>query len=220
MKDSTWKLRRLTVMAMFIALAFAAVAFVRIPVMLWLSYEPKDVLLTIGAFLLGPLEGVIMAIIVALLELITISNTGIIGLVMNVFSSCLFVCTASLIYRRKHTLTGAIVGLICGALLTTGGMLLWNYLITPLYMANTTREQVAGMLIPLFLPFNLLKSGLNAALTMLLYKGVSSTLRKAKLLPPTTQTSNGSKAYLPVTILSLLVLTALILAMLVWKGTI
>ena len=220
MKDSTWKLRRLTVMAMFIALAFAAVAFVRIPVMLWLSYEPKDVLLTIGAFLLGPLEGVIMAIIVALLELITISNTGIIGLVMNVFSSCLFVCTASLIYRRKHTLTGAIVGLICGALLTTGGMLLWNYLITPLYMANTTREQVAGMLIPLFLPFNLLKSGLNAALTMLLYKGVSSTLRKAKLLPPATQTSNGSKAYLPVTILSLLVLTALILAMLVWKGII
>ena len=220
MKDSTWKLRRLTVMAMFIALAFAAVAFVRIPVMLWLSYEPKDVLLTIGAFLLGPLEGIIMAIIVALLELITISNTGIIGLVMNVFSSCLFVCTASLIYRRKHTLTGAIVGLICGALLTTGGMLLWNYLITPLYMANTTREQVAGMLIPLFLPFNLLKSGLNAALTMLLYKGVSSTLRKTKLLPPTTQTSNGSKAYLPVTILSLLVLTALILAMLVWKGII
>lgn len=220
MKDSTWKLRRLTVMAMFIALAFAAVTFVRIPVMLWLSYEPKDVLLTIGAFLLGPLEGVIMAIIVALLELITISNTGIIGLVMNVFSSCLFVCTASLIYRRKHTLTGAIVGLICGALLTTGGMLLWNYLITPLYMANTTREQVAGMLIPLFLPFNLLKSGLNAALTMLLYKGVSSTLRKAKLLPPATQTSNGSKAYLPVTILSLLVLTALILAMLVWKGII
>ena len=219
MKDSTQKMRRLTVMAMFIALSFAAVAFVRIPVMLWLSYEPKDVLLTIGAFLLGPLEGVIMAVVVALLELVTISNTGLIGFVMNVFSSCLFVCTASLIYRRKHTLSGALIGLICGAILATGGMLLWNYLITPLYMANTTRAQVAGMLIPLFLPFNLLKSGLNATLTMLLYKSVSTTLRAAKLLPP-AQNPNGGKKYLPVTILSLLVLAALILAMLAWKGII
>lgn len=219
MKNSAWNLRRLTVMAMFIALSFAAVAFIRIPVMLWLSYEPKDVLLTIGAFLLGPVEGVIMATIVALLELVTISNTGIIGFAMNVFSSCLFVCTASLVYHRKRTLSGALIGLICGVVLATGGMLLWNYLITPLYMANTTREQVAGMLIPLFLPFNLLKSGLNATLTMLLYKGVSSALRAAKLLPPAQKQTAGKK-YLPVTIVSLLVLAALILAMLAWKGII
>ena len=219
MKNSAWNLRRLTVMAMFIALSFAAVAFIRIPVMLWLSYEPKDVLLTIGAFLLGPVEGVIMATVVALLELVTISNTGIIGFAMNVFSSCLFVCTASLVYHRKRTLSGALIGLICGVVLATGGMLLWNYLITPLYMANTTREQVAGMLIPLFLPFNLLKSGLNATLTMLLYKGISSALRAAKLLPPAQKQTAGKK-YLPVTIVSLLVLAALILAMLAWKGII
>ena len=219
MKDSTWNVRRLSVMAMFTALAFVAVAFVRIPVMLWLSYEPKDVLLTIGAFLLGPVEGVIMTVIVALLELVTISNTGAIGFVMNVFSSCLFVCTASLFYHRKRTLSGALIGLICGAVLATGGMLLWNYLITPLYMENTTREQVAGMLIPLFLPFNLLKSGLNATLTMLLYKSVSSALRAAKLLPP-TQRQTKENRFLPVTILSLLTLAALILAMLAWKGII
>ena len=218
MKDSVWKIRRLVVMAMFTAVAFVAVAFVRIPVMMWLSYEPKDVLLTIGAFLLGPVEGIIMTVVVALLELVTISNTGVIGLVMNIFSSCLFVCTASIIYHRKRSLSGALIGLICGALLATGGMILWNYLITPLYM-ETTREQVAGLLIPLFLPFNLLKTALNATLTMLLYKGISTALRAAKLLPPTTQQTTGKKL-LPVTILSLLVLTALILAMLAWKGII
>ena len=219
MKDSVWKLRRLTIMAMFTALAFVAVAFVRIPVMMWLSYEPKDVLLTIGAFLLGPVEGLIMTVVVALLELVTISNTGLIGFVMNVFSSCLFVCTASLIYHRKRTLTGALIGLISGAILATGGMLLWNYLITPLYMENATREMVAGMLVPLFLPFNALKSALNATLTMLLYKGVSSTLRAAKLLPPAEKNANGKK-FLAVTVLSALVLVALILALLAWKGVI
>lgn len=219
MKNSTLHLRRLTVMAMFTALAFAAVAFVRIPVMLWLSYEPKDVFLTIGAFLLGPIQGVVMAVVVALIEWTTFSGTGLIGFIMNVFSSCLFVCTASLIYHRKRTLWGALIGLVCAALVTTGGMLLWNYLITPLYMANTTREQVAGMLIPLFLPFNLLKGGLNATLTMLLYKSVASALRAAKLLPPAEQPTKA-KNVLPVTILSLLVLAALILALLAWKGII
>lgn len=219
MKKSTQHIRRLVIMAMFTALAFAAVAFIRIPVMLWLSYEPKDVLLTMGAFILGPIEGIVMTVVVSLLEMVTISNTGIIGFAMNVFSSCLFVCTASLIYHRKRTLSGALLGLVCATLLATGGMLLWNYLITPLYMANTTREQVAGMLIPLFLPYNLLKSSLNATLTMLLYKSVSSALRAARLLPP-IQTPTNSKKHLPVTILSALVLVALILALLAWKGII
>lgn len=219
MKKSAQHIRRLVIMAMFTALAFAAVAFIRIPVMLWLSYEPKDVLLTIGAFILGPIEGIVMTAVVSLLEMVTISNTGIIGFAMNVFSSCLFVCTASLIYHRKRTLSGALIGLVCATLLATGGMLLWNYLITPLYMANTTREQVAGMLIPLFLPYNLLKSSLNATLTMLLYKSVSSALRAARLLSP-IQTPTNSKKHLPVTILSSLVLVALILALLAWKGII
>ena len=219
MNRSSQQLRNLTLMAMFVALAYAAVAFVRVPVMLWLSYEPKDVFLTIGAFLIGPIAGVIMTIVVALIEMITISNTGIIGFVMNVFSSCLFVCTASIIYHRKRTLSGALIGLLTGALLATGGMILWNYLITPLYMENTTREQVAGMLIPLFLPYNLLKSGLNATLTMLLYKSTASALRAARLLPK-AETNTSAKKHIPVILLSLLVLAALILAMLVWKGII
>ncbi len=219
MKNSTQNLRRLTIMAMFTALAFVSVALIRIPVMLWLNYDPKDVFLAIGAFLLGPVEGLIMTVVVALLELVTISSTGVIGFAMNVFSSCLFVCTASLIYHRKRTLMGALIGLVCGALLATGGMLLWNYLITPLYMENTTREQVAGMLIPLFLPYNLLKTALNGTLTMLLYKSAASALRAAKLLPPAEKPTNA-KAFLPVTIISLLVLAALILTLLVWKGII
>lgn len=219
MNNSGKRLKQLAIMAMFTALAFVSVALIRIPVMLWLSYEPKDVFLTIGAFLLGPVEGIIMIFVVALIEMITISSTGIIGFTMNVFASCLFVGTASLIYHRRRTLSGAIIGLLCGAILATGGMLLWNYLITPMYMENTTREQVAGMLIPLFLPYNLLKTGLNATLTMLLYKGVASALRAAKLLPPTDKKTDR-KTFLPVTILSLLILAALILALLVWNGII
>ena len=64
----------------------------------------------------------------------------------------------------------------------TGVMLLWNYLITPLYM-NVPRDVVVAMLPTAFLPFNLVKALMNGALTMLLYKPVVTALRKARLVP-------------------------------------
>ena len=47
------------------------------------------------------------------------------------------------------------------------------------------------MLIPIFLPFNLIKSGLNAAITMLLYKPVKTVLEKSNLMPPPEVESKG-----------------------------
>ena len=98
------------------------------------------------------------------------------------FSSCCFACVAAFIYKRKHTLKGAITGLIVGCLSATAVMLLWNFLITPIYM-GVPRATVAAMLVPVFLPFNLVKGGLNMALILLLYKPVVTALRKARLVP-------------------------------------
>lgn len=210
------RLRRLTAMAMLTALADITVTFIRIPVVLFLSYEPKDVFLTIGGFLFGPVAGVCMGAAVALVEMVTISSTGPIGMLMNCVSSCLFVGTASIIYCRKKTLSRALIGLIAGALITTAGMLLWNYLITPLYM-NTPREAIADMLLPVFLPFNLLKGGLNAAFTMLLYKSAAAVLRATHLLPKTDAPVIPRKR-LTVTLAALGAVVTLVLILLVWKG--
>ena len=209
-------LRRLCVMAMLCALAFAAVALIRIPVVLFLKYEPKDVLLAMGGFMFGPLAGIGMSVAVALVELVTVSDTGLIGLLMNVLSSCLFVGVSSAIYHRKKSIEIAVVGLAVAAVATTGGMLLWNYLITPLYM-NVSREQIAGMLLSVFLPFNLLKSAINGTLTVLLYKHVVSALRAARLLPPAE--SGGKKKHTP-WIVALFVLASLVLLLLSWMGII
>ena len=217
MNHTTWRLRRLTAMALLIALAYASVFFIRVPVVLFLNYEPKDVILAIGAFLFGPIAGAGMATTVALIELITISTTGMIGLIMNILSSCLFVCTASFIYHRKRTLGGAIAGLLCGTILMTCAMVLWNYLITPLYM-TVPRQEIAGMLLTVFAPFNLLKGALNATLTVILYKSVSSVLRSARLLPPVDSRTNKRKS--AVWIISIFVFCTLILLLLLWKGII
>ena len=173
--------KKMVLTAMLAAVAYILVCFIRIPVVLFLSYEPKDVVITIGGFLLGPMTAFLASLVVSLVDMVTISDTGIIGCVMNLLSTCGFACTAALIYKKRHDLTGAIIGLVAGSLLMTAAMLLWNWLITPMYMGQP-REAIEALLLPAFLPFNLLKAGFNTALTLLLYKPLVSALRHTGLV--------------------------------------
>jgi len=177
----------LTALAVFAAVAFVAMALIKIPVVQWLSYEPKDIILAIASFIYGPVAGFFAIVAVSVVEAITISQTGPIGLVMNIIASGTFCVTASFIYSRRRTLSGAIIGLAAGAALTVVAMLLWNWLVTPIYM-NVPRGIVVDMLLPVFLPFNVIKVTINATATLFLYKPVVTALRKARLLPPA---SNG-----------------------------
>ena len=211
-------IKTLVLLAMLAAVSFILVASVRIPVVLFLSYEPKDVAIAIGGFLLGPMASFLISLIVSFVEMITISATGPIGAVMNLLSSCSFACTAAAIYKRKRTLGGAILGLAVGSAAMIGVMLLWNYLITPLYMTGTSRSDVADMLIPVFLPFNALKAGFNTALTLLLYKPLVGALRKTGLIEMRQNKPGASKAGLY--LLAILLLATCILLLLVYQGKI
>lgn len=172
--------KRPVMLGMLSAIAFVVVLF-QIPVVLFLEYEAKDVIIAMGGFIYGPLSALFISIVVSLVELVTISSTGIIGCIMNILSTCSFACVASYIYKKKHNRTGAVVGLLAGVVTMTVVMLLWNYLITPLYM-DVPRAQVAGMLFTVFMPFNLVKGGINMAITLLIYKPVVTALRKASLI--------------------------------------
>ena len=175
--------KTLVTMAMLCAIAFIAqwISNFLPTVQGFLSFDLKDVVIAIGGFILGPLQAALIALIVSLIEMITISSTGPIGLVMNLLSSCSFACVAAAIYRRNKNMKSAVTGLVCGVVCMTVIMLLWNWLITPLYM-GVPRSVVAGMLMTVFLPFNLAKGGINATLTMVLYKPVVTALRKAGLV--------------------------------------
>lgn len=183
------QVKKLTVLAMLCAVAYVIVALVRIPVVMFLKYEPKDVIIAFGGFLYGPLAALIVTTVVSFIEMLTVSTTGWIGLIMNILSTAAFACTAALVYRKKHTLSGAVIGLLLGSVAMTVVMLIWNYALTPLYM-GMARADVAAMLVPVFLPFNLLKSGLNSAITILLYRPLVRGLRHVGLFP---QSSVGSK---------------------------
>ncbi len=125
------KTKKVTTIGMLCAFAYIMTLVARIPIVLFLKYDPKDIVIAIGGF----------------------------------------------IYKRKHTLSGAITGLCCGWGCMVAVMLLWNYLIAPIYM-GCSREEIVGLLFTAFLPFNLIKGGLNTAFTMLLYKPVITVLRR------------------------------------------
>ena len=213
------KTRRLTLMAMFAALAYIIMTVGRIPIssVEFLKYDPKDIILAICGFILGPVPALLTTFVVALIEMITVSTTGVIGFVMNLLSSVTFVCPAAAMYRRRHSLRGAVGGLIIGIALTTIAMLLWNYFITPMYMGYP-REAVAAMLLPVFLPFNLIKGTINAAVTILIYKPVSRALKKSGLIESRPVTLAKKENAHVVTIGAVILLISCILAILVIKG--
>ena len=211
--------KKIVTIGMLSALAFVVLLCTRIPVS-FLTFDAKDAIIAISGLLFGPLTSAGISLGVSLVEMVTISSTGVIGLIMNVLASCSFACMAAFIYKKKRTLAGAFLGLLSGILLSTLVMLLWNYLITPLDL-NASREAVVEMLVPLLLPFNLIKNGINAAITMLLYKPLSFALRKASLLPPRQQSDTVNRGQsIGVTLVSLMFLATFILLFLVLNGKI
>ena len=210
------RVKKLVTLAMLSAIAYLAMFLFRIPIVLFLKYDPKDAIIAITGFLYGPLSALSVSLVVSAVEMFTTSDTGWIGFIMNVLSSCAFVCPAAFLYSRKRTIRRAAVGLGLGVVLVTVAMALWNYIMTPIYMGYP-REAVAELLLPVFIPFNLLKAGLNTALTLLLYKPVNTALRRAHLLPPAPESgAQGKKTSLGVTIAALALLVSCILLVLVF----
>ena len=202
MTQTTQSTRRLTLTAMLAAMAYVAMLITRpLPhVAGFLSYDLKDVVIVIAGFMLGAAPAMLITLVVSLIEMVTVSTTGPIGLLMNVLSTAAFVLPPTIIYQRSKSLKSAAGGLALGVILMTAVMLAWNYIITPIYM-NVPRSVVAGMLIPTFLPFNLVKGGLNAGITMLIYKPVTDALRRTGLLAPSG--SAAKRAFnLPATLVS------------------
>ena len=209
--NSYSKGKMIAAMAMLTALAVVADIFLRLPnIAGFLTYEPKDVILTIGAFIFGPVAGLIMSLVVCTVEMVTVSSTGVIGLLMNFLASATFVGVASVIYYRKKTMSRAVIGLAAGSLSMIAVMLLWNYIMTPIFM-GVPREAVLDMFLPVLIPFNGIKALLNSALVLLLYKGVVTALRKTKLIP--TRDSNDGTNKKANTIIVVVVSAALVITL-------
>ena len=214
--------KQLVTLAMLSAIAYAVMFMSKaLPsVNGFLDFDFKDVIICVGGFIYGPLAAALMSILVAFIELVTISSTGLWGFLMNCLATCAFCCTACYVYKKRHTQRGAVLGLALGVVCLVAVMLLWNFLITPIY-TGYPREVVTAMLLPVFLPFNLAKGGMNMAVTLLLYKPIVTALRRAKLAPPShSQGQPGKKGSAGSLLFSAALLATFITLALVLTGTI
>jgi riboflavin transporter FmnP len=172
-------LNKLLKMAMLCAISIIFVALVRIPIFPqapWLVYDPADVPLLIGAFLYGPLAGILMTIVTAGIQALFFSADGIVGFMMHVIASGALITVSGLVYRAKRTKKGAVIGLIFGALARAAIMIPANLVISTNFYGMQYDAVVA--LLPITSAFNLIYASINGLVVFLIYKPLAVLLRR------------------------------------------
>lgn len=172
---------RLAKMAMLVAISIVLVALIHFPIfpaVAFLEYDPADIPILLGTFAFGPLAGVILTVVTAVIQGMTVSAAtgGLYGIIMHIIATGSLVLVAGLIYGRHKTKQRAIIGLLLGTATMAVVMVVANLLITPLFMGVTV--EVVWSLMPFIILFNVVKAGINATVTFLLYKRISPFLHK------------------------------------------
>ncbi|MDR1571501.1 MAG: ECF transporter S component [Clostridiales Family XIII bacterium] len=147
-----------------------------IPAAPFLEYDPADVPILIAAFAFGPLAGLLLAAVVSLVQGLTVSAmSGPYGILMHIIATGAFVAAAGSVYRLNKSKRMAALALVCGVIAMTAVMIPANLTITPAFTGWPV-EEVKALMLPGIIPFNLVKAGLNAIITFVLYKRVSRYL--------------------------------------------
>ena len=164
-----WTTKQMVTLAIFIAIS-AVLSFIETPPLIpaapYLKYDPSGVVSLVGSFIFGPVSGALIALLSWVPHL---GNP--VGAVMNIFAAAALVIPAGLIYRRMHTQKGAILGMVVGALLSIIVSIVLNFIATPLYFGGTVAD-VMKMVLPILVPFNLIKVAINCVIVLLIYKPV------------------------------------------------
>ena len=170
-----WSTRRIAVYALFVALSMAVsfIEFPLIPGVPWLKYDPSGIVCLVAGFAYGPAAAVLESV----LGFVPHVFADPWGSLMAIAVALAMSVPAALVYRRLRTRRGALIGIIAGAVVALVVAIIGNLLVTPIY-ADMTVEQVAAMIVPALLPFNLAKLAVHGVVTFLIYKPISNLLNR------------------------------------------
>jgi len=172
--------RKLAIMGVMAGLSVALVFLIRFPIFPqapFLEYDPADIPILIVTFAYGPLAGLIVTVIAAVVQGLTVSaHSGLYGIIMHILSTGSLVLMSGMLYRKWHNRAGAGFSLFCGVLFSANTMIVANLIVTPLFMSVPV-DAVRDMLLPTIIPFNLIKSGFNGLIVFFLYKPVSRLIK-------------------------------------------
>lgn len=193
----------------------------------FLEFRFSDIPVLIGTFVLGPVSGCIIVVMMVLLKLVIVStSTFFVGDLADILVGAALVLPVGLVYDRMRTLKGALLGMGLGTLISTAlAVFLNRFLLVPAYVAlmfEGSWEPILVMMTPLFpdctqenfysiylwaavLPFNLLRCIVAALVTLLVYKHISRAVNKLneRLRPKKERTEEEEKKRAVVTIAAL-----------------
>lgn len=172
--------RKMCTMAILAALSLVFMLVIRFPIIPaapWLEYEPADVPILIGGFVYGPVAGIIITLVAALIQAFTVSaSAGWVGFIMHVIATGTLVAVASTYYKFHKTHKGAAIALILGCLSMTAVMIPTNLVISTNFWGMPF-EVVKASIVPVLIPFNLIKSGVNSIIVFVIYKALRKVIK-------------------------------------------
>ncbi|MCL2883736.1 MAG: ECF transporter S component [Coriobacteriia bacterium] len=206
-RTSRWGARQLATMALLTAigiiLSFIEPSIM--PAAPFLKYDASNVPAVLGGLAYGPGAGCLIGIISAWVHALLSGNYW--GAIVNTVVIIGYVVPVSLIYRasrglgrsklgefknsrmvsafeasaknQKRLINGnlaLILGFVISSLLSIVLALAMNLLITPIYTAAPLSSVVA-MIVPILLPFNLIKVAINSVLAFVLMKSLHSFIK-------------------------------------------
>ena len=197
-KESLFDIRNLTIMAMMGALAAVLMIFeFPLPFIAppFYKLDVSEIPVLIGAFMMGPVAGVIIEMVKILLNLIMDgTTTAFVGEFANFTIGCALVVPASIIYRRHKCKKTAIIGMITGSIfMAIAGIFINAYVMLPFFSTayGMPMEQIIGMgaainpavsnvltfCLLTVAPFNVLKGVIVSVVTIVIYKKISILLK-------------------------------------------
>ena len=182
---------KLVVTAMLAAVA-VVLQYLEFPVPLvpsFLKMDLSDIPELIGAFVIGPLGGVVIALVKNLVHLL-VSQSGFVGELANFLLGAAFSLTAGVIYKRHKTKKTALIACITATAVMAAVSVPVNYFIVyPIYaqlfggmetilalyqsILPSAKTLLSALLI-FNVPFTLVKGLMCSVITMIIYKPLSN----------------------------------------------
>ena len=193
MKNNIKNIRKITVTGIMSAVA-AVLMFLEFSVPIvpsFLKFDFSDLPAVITSFSLGPLWGMLVELLKNVIHLPFTQTSGV-GELANFIIGALLVFPAGLIYKKKKTRGGAVIGSLAGALFAAAVSVPVNYFITyPFYTNFMPMDAIIGMysaivpaadtlikaLLIFNVPFTFVKGILCVLITFFVYKPLSRVIK-------------------------------------------
>ena len=171
--------------SIFSALAFV-VMYLEFPIAAlfpaFLQIDLSDVIVFVGGITMGPMAVVFIELVKNLLHLMLRGGTGGVGELANFTVGVALLLPPVIIYRKYKTIVSLILGMVAGIVAMVLVASVGNYFVfLPFY--GVTGEAVMENIIAIYAPFNVVKGGIVAVISIILHQSIKGIYKYITINP-------------------------------------